>query len=70
MATRTIEIAGMSCGHCVKAVTRALQDVPGVDVKDVRVGSAVIDVDASVTPEALAQAIDEAGFTLTSSTEN
>jgi len=70
MATRTIEIAGMSCGHCVKAVTLALQDVPGVDVKDVRVGSAVIDVDASVTPEALAQAIDEAGFTLTSSTEN
>ncbi|MCC6161732.1 MAG: heavy-metal-associated domain-containing protein [Acidobacteria bacterium] len=69
MATRTIEIAGMSCGHCVKAVTLALQDVSGVDVKDVRVGSAVIDVDASVTPEALAQAIDEAGFTLTSSTE-
>ena len=39
---------GMSCGHCVKAVTMALQDLPGVDVKDVKVGQALIDADDAV----------------------
>lgn len=65
MATKTLEIDGMSCGHCVKAVTMALQDLPGVTVKDVTVGRATIDADESVVTEAaLAQAIDDAGFSL------
>lgn len=65
MATRTLEIDGMSCGHCVKAVTMALQDLPGVDVKDVKVGAATIDSDDEVVSrEQLAHAIEEAGFTL------
>lgn len=66
MPTRTLTIEGMSCGHCVKAVTIALQDLPGVDVKDVRVGQAVIEADEQqVTQAQLTTAIDEAGFTLT-----
>lgn len=65
MATKALEIDGMSCGHCVKAVTMALQELPGVEVKDVTVGRAVIDADERVvTPAQVAQAIDEAGFTL------
>ena len=71
MATRTtLTIEGMSCGHCVKAVTMALQDLPGVDVRAVRIGQAVIEAEApSVTREQLTAAIDEAGFTLTAVTE-
>lgn len=65
MATKTLQIDGMSCGHCVKAVTMALQDLPGVDVKDVTVGGATVDVDESrVTQSQLAAAIAEAGYTL------
>lgn len=32
MATQTIElnITGMTCDHCVRSVTNALKDVPGV----------------------------------------
>ncbi|MGI8673290.1 MAG: cation transporter, partial [Luteitalea sp.] len=41
MGIETLTIEGMSCGHCIKAVTMALQDLPGVTVKDVRVGQAV-----------------------------
>ena len=68
MATTTLKIDGMSCGHCVKAVTMALQELPGVQVRDVTVGQAVIDADDHViTPEQIAQAIDEAGFTLAGS---
>lgn len=65
MATKALEIDGMSCGHCVKAVTMALQDLPGVDVRDVRVGLARVDIDDTVVTRAqLAQAIEEAGFSL------
>lgn len=66
MATRALKIDGMSCGHCVKAVTMALQDLPGVDVKDVTVGKAIIDADEAIVTQAqLAAAIEDAGFTLT-----
>jgi copper chaperone len=69
MATRTLQIDGMSCGHCVKAVTMALQDLPGVDVTHVAVGVATIDADdAVVSPAQLAQAIADAGFTLVTTT--
>ena len=68
MTTKALDIDGMSCGHCVKAVTMALQELPGVEVRDVRVGRAVIDADDQVVTSAqIAQAIDEAGFTLTGS---
>ena len=70
MATKALEIQGMSCGHCVKAVTMALQELPGVDVRDVTVGRALIDADEQVvTLPQLQQAIDEAGFTLTATRE-
>ena len=43
----------------------ALQELPGVQVRDVTVGKAVIDADDHVVSrEQIAQAIDEAGFTL------
>jgi len=65
MALKKLEISGMSCGHCVKGVTMALQDLPGVEVKDVAIGSALVDVDESVvTAEQLSQAIEEAGYTI------
>lgn len=69
MATRTLQIDGMSCGHCVKAVTMALQDLPGVEVKEVTVGAATIDADDAVVSQSqLTQAIEEAGFTLVTAT--
>ena len=67
MALKSLEIAGMSCGHCVKAVAMALQDLPGVAVKDVKVGRALIDTDDEVVTAAqLSAAIEQAGFTLES----
>ncbi len=65
MAIKTLEIDGMSCGHCVKAVTMALQELPGVDVKDVTIGQATVDVDEHATPlPVIARAIEDAGFAL------
>ncbi|MBY0111921.1 MAG: heavy-metal-associated domain-containing protein [Phycisphaerales bacterium] len=60
--TTTLAIDGMSCGHCVQAVTKALSGVPGVTVKSVAVGSAEIEtVDGWATGKAVA-ALDEAGY--------
>ncbi len=65
MPEKVLSIEGMSCGHCVKAVTTALGDLPGVQVRDVTVGAAVIDADDSVVTDAqLRDAIGEEGFTL------
>ncbi len=60
--TTEFRIEGMSCGHCVKAVTTALKQVPGVTDAKVEVGKAVVTADASVKREVLAEAIVEAGY--------
>lgn len=61
-AATTLSIDGMTCGHCVQAVTKALSAVPGVKVTSVAVGSAVIEtVDGWTTAKAVA-ALQEAGY--------
>ena len=61
----TIAVEGMSCGHCVEAVKRALSPVPGVAVLSVSVGAAVIDGQAGATAgtvDGAVAAIQAAGF--------
>ncbi len=61
---RTIKIAGMSCEHCVKRVTKALEGLPGV--KNVKVslekGEATFEAPPELTLEEIAKAISEAGY--------
>ena len=45
----TLYIDGMSCGHCLNAVNRALAAAPGVEVGSVQMGRAQLRYDASVT---------------------
>ena len=40
MSKLELEIEGMSCGHCVAAVSEALGELHGVSVENVRIGSA------------------------------
>lgn len=62
---QTISISGMSCGHCVAAVRKALATVPGVVTKDVTIGAAVIDLgtDAGAL-DRVGAALQEAGYDL------
>jgi len=59
-------VEGMTCGHCVAAVTAELTAVEGVsDVTVVLEGGAVtVTSDAPLDVEALAAAVEEAGYTL------
>ena len=56
-----IAIEGMHCQACVKRVRMALEKVDGVAVRDVAIGSAVVDTDAAHQAAALA-AIQKAGY--------
>lgn len=58
-----LKITGMSCGHCVKAVERALDHVPGVQARNVQVGSAEVAFDPQqASADRLLDAIREEGY--------
>jgi copper chaperone len=65
MTTTTLEIEGMTCGHCVAAVTRALETVTGVERAevDLAAGRATVEHDPErASPQQLASAVAEEGY--------
>ena len=62
--TKTLKIEGMSCMHCVGAVTKALKAVGGVNSVDVDLESksATVEIVGTVTDKVLCDAVEEAGF--------
>jgi copper chaperone len=61
----TLEIGGMSCGHCVAAVKKALEGVPGVGKVEVTLDPprAGVEYDpARATVEALGKAVEAEGY--------
>lgn len=61
-STLTLTIDGMTCGHCVQAVTKALLGVQGVGVRLVVVGSAEISAPDGLTIARAVAALDEAEY--------
>jgi copper ion binding protein len=60
----SIKIDGMSCGHCVARVEKALKKLDGVHVIRVEVGAAEVTYDPAQSPFAkIREAIDDAGYT-------
>ena len=60
-----LKVEGMSCGHCVAAVKKALCDIPGV--REARVclepPEAAVEFDSKrVTPQELVKVVAEEGF--------
>jgi copper chaperone CopZ len=64
MQQLTMAIAGMNCTGCPSNVEQVLAEMPGTHVDAVRVGYAMVSYDENKTsPQALAQAIVDAGYT-------
>ena len=66
----TFTVTGMTCGNCVKHVTEELTEIDGVtDVAvDLVAGGyspVTITTEGPVTQDAIAAAVDEAGYTVT-----
>jgi copper chaperone CopZ len=69
MTTTTLHITGMTCGHCVNAVTSELTALDGVETVAVDLvagGTSSVRVESTRTVplEELRAAVDEAGYEL------
>jgi copper chaperone len=69
MTTTTYTVAGMTCGHCVTAVTEQVSELPGVrDVDvDLATGAVTVTSDAPIADSAVRTAVEEAGYQLAGS---
>ncbi|RKE36880.1 copper chaperone [Paraburkholderia sp. BL23I1N1] len=63
--TIEFQVEGMSCQHCVAAVTNAIREHDGTAQVQVDLASGRVAVDSVQPAEALKAAIDEAGYTVT-----
>ena len=67
MERLNMNIQGMTCGHCVMAVRKALEGLDGVQVERVAIGGATVVIDPSRTSnDAIADAIEDEGYTVVS----
>jgi len=69
LTTSVLEVSGMTCEHCVKSVTEELGQLDGarsVEVALVSGGVSRVTVSSigALDPDAVAAAIDEAGYEL------
>jgi copper chaperone CopZ len=68
VTTSTYAIKGMTCAHCVHSVRAELDRLPGVTEVgvDLAAGIATVISDEPLPPEAVREAVDEAGYELVS----
>ncbi|MEO5321596.1 heavy metal-associated domain-containing protein [Arthrobacter sp. CC3] len=60
-------LEGLTCGHCVQTVERAVSGVSGVDSATVELvpgGTSRLNVTGSADPDALAKAVRSSGYVL------
>jgi len=62
----TYQVTGMTCGHCVAAVTAELSQLPGVRgvSVDLPTGGVTVTSDAPLPIDEVRTAVDEAGYAL------
>ena len=65
-STSTYTVTGMTCEHCVKAVSDEVSTIDGVESVDVELDSGRLTVRSAepVDDDAVAAAVDEAGYAL------
>ena len=65
MQTVTLNVKGMSCGHCVKAVEGSLGELEGVNQVNVKLDEAIVDVtynESQVSLDTIKETIEEQGY--------
>lgn len=68
VGTTSFQVSGMTCGHCVSAVTAEVTAVPGVQQVDVDLSSGIVTVSVTqpVDRADIAAAVQAAGYSITS----
>ncbi|OJU09462.1 MAG: copper-binding protein [Clostridiales bacterium 43-6] len=65
MEKSILKVEGMSCEHCVKAVTKAVGALPGVTyvAVDLKAGTVTVEHDTAQSPlNIIAQEIEDQGY--------
>ncbi len=68
MITETVKVSGMSCGHCVAAVSDEITKIDGVTSVEIDLNSGNVEMtsDRELDPAAVSQAVEDAGYHLSS----
>lgn len=66
MTSTDYTVRGMTCDHCAGAVTAELTKIAGVTgvQVDLASGRVTVEADRAISAEAVAEAVDEAGYEL------
>lgn len=65
MKDMTLDVEGMTCGHCKAAVEGALKELDGVSSVAVNLDTGKVDVkydEAKVTVDAMREAVEDQGY--------
>ena len=64
--TRSYQVQGMHCAHCVSSVTEEVQEIPGVEAVDVvlETGALTVTSAGDLDDGAVREAVEEAGYQL------
>ncbi len=64
--TTHVKVSGMTCGHCVAAVTEELSEIGGVECVDVVLESGVLTITSAgpLDPAEVDAAVAEAGYSV------
>jgi copper chaperone len=57
-----LQVEGMSCNHCVNAVTKSVQAIDAAAKVDVDLAQQKVRVASSATLDAIKAALDDAGY--------
>jgi copper ion binding protein len=66
MASNTYQVQGMTCGHCVSAVSSEIGRLAGVSgvTVDLSTGKVTVTADQPLDDDAVRAAVEEAGYEL------
>ncbi|WP_010650470.1 copper chaperone CopZ [Oceanobacillus massiliensis] len=65
MQTKTLDVQGMTCGHCKMSVEGALEKLDGVTAAEVDLGSGKVDVtydESKVSLDNMKEAVEDQGY--------
>ncbi|WP_298788492.1 copper chaperone CopZ [uncultured Marinococcus sp.] len=69
MGQKTLDVQGMTCGHCKMSVEGALNELDGVSAAEVNLKSGKVDVtfeESKVKVETLKEAVEDQGYDVSS----
>ncbi len=59
---QTLKVSGMTCGGCIKAITRAIQEQDPQAQVEADLATQVVKLETTLSAEVAAQLIEDAGF--------